>query len=125
MHSELKVPQLNLLNKFHGRNLVIMLLMTWRSNILCHSASNFGSVWGTFIAGNPKWPQCNFVEITLWYGCSPVNLLHILRTPFYKNISKGLLPSFKHLDSRSVKKKIDFMGFNRDLTYGVEKVRLL
>ena len=49
MHSELKVPQLNLLNKFHGRNLVIMLLMTWRSNILCHSASNFGSVWGTLL----------------------------------------------------------------------------
>ena len=26
--------------------------------------------------------QSNFIEITLWYGCSPVNLLHIFRTPF-------------------------------------------
>ena len=24
---------------------------------------------------------CNFIEITLWLGCSPVNLLHIFRTP--------------------------------------------
>ena len=26
-----------------------------------------------------------FIEITLRYGCSPVNLLHIFRTPFPKN----------------------------------------
>ena len=25
---------------------------------------------------------CNFIEITHWHGCSPVNLLHIFRTPF-------------------------------------------
>ena len=30
---------------------------------------------------------CNFIEITLRHGCSPVNLLHIFRTPFLKNIS--------------------------------------
>ena len=29
---------------------------------------------------------CNFIEITLRHGCSPVNLLHIFRTPFCKNI---------------------------------------
>ena len=29
---------------------------------------------------------CNFIEITLWHGCSPVNLLHIFRTPEYMNI---------------------------------------
>ena len=29
----------------------------------------------------------NFIEITLWHGSSPVNLLHILRTSFPKNIS--------------------------------------
>ena len=34
---------------------------------------------------------CNFIEITLPYGCSPVNLLHIFRTPFPKNTSGGLL----------------------------------
>ena len=26
---------------------------------------------------------CNFIEITLWHGCSPVNLLHIFRAPFF------------------------------------------
>ena len=34
---------------------------------------------------------CNFIEITLRHWCSPVNLLYILRTPFPKNTSKGLL----------------------------------
>ena len=33
---------------------------------------------------------CSFIEITLWYGCFPVNLLNIFKTPFYKNISGGL-----------------------------------
>ena len=40
---------------------------------------------------------CNFIKITLWHGCSPVNLLHIFRTPLLKNTSGGLLldlPSF-------------------------------
>ena len=27
-------------------------------------------------------PKCDFIEITLRHGCSPVNLLHIFRTPF-------------------------------------------
>ena len=35
--------------------------------------------------------QSNFTEITLRHGCSPVNLLHIFRTPFPKNTSRGLL----------------------------------
>ena len=35
--------------------------------------------------------QCHFIEITLWHGCSPVNLLHIFRTPFPKNTSGGQL----------------------------------
>ena len=33
---------------------------------------------------------CNFIDIALRYGCSPVNLLHIFRTPFLKSTS-GLL----------------------------------
>ena len=39
------------------------------------------------IAFQLNWKHtCNFIEITLWHGCSPVNLLHIsehllLRTP--------------------------------------------
>ena len=32
---------------------------------------------------------CNI--IALWHVCSPVNLLHIFRTPSYKNIYGGLL----------------------------------
>ena len=32
----------------------------------------------------------DFVEITLWHGCSPVNLLHIFRIPYPKNTSGGL-----------------------------------
>ena len=35
--------------------------------------------------------QCNFIEITLRHGCSPVNFPHIFRTPFPTNISGGLL----------------------------------
>ena len=31
-----------------------------------------------------------FIEITLRRGFSPVNLLHISRTPFYKETSGGL-----------------------------------
>ena len=33
----------------------------------------------------------NFIEIALRHGCSPVNLLHIFRTPFVKNTSGWLL----------------------------------
>ena len=35
--------------------------------------------------------QSNFIEITLRHVCSPVNLLHIFRTPFYKSIYGALL----------------------------------
>ena len=31
--------------------------------------------------------QSNFLEITPRHGCSPLNLLHICRTPFTKNTS--------------------------------------
>ena len=34
---------------------------------------------------------CKFIEIALWHGCSPVNLLHIFRTLFLKNTSWWLL----------------------------------
>ena len=35
--------------------------------------------------------QSKFIKITLWHGCSLVNLLHILRTLFSKNTSGQLL----------------------------------
>ena len=34
---------------------------------------------------------CNFIDIVLRHGCSPVNLLHIFRTPFLQNTSGWLL----------------------------------
>ena len=41
----------------------------------------------------------NFIEFALRYGCSPVDLLHILRSPFSKNSSGQLLLIF---DSRKM-----------------------
>ena len=35
--------------------------------------------------------HCNFTEITLQHGHSPVNMLHTFRTPFVKNTSEWLL----------------------------------
>ena len=34
---------------------------------------------------------CTFLEIAVWHGCSPVNLLRIFRTHFPKNTSERLL----------------------------------
>ena len=34
---------------------------------------------------------CNFIEIALWHGCPPVNLLHIFETSFPKNTAGRLL----------------------------------
>ena len=34
--------------------------------------------------------QSNFIEIALRHGCSPVSLLHIFRTRFSQNASRGL-----------------------------------
>ena len=36
-------------------------------------------------------PKGDFNEIALWYGWSPVNVLHIFKTPFLKNTPGGLL----------------------------------
>ena len=33
----------------------------------------------------------NFIEITPWHACSPVNLLHIFRASFPRNTSGGML----------------------------------
>ena len=38
--------------------------------------------------------QSKFIEITIRHGCSPVNLLHIFRTPFPENTSEGMLLVF-------------------------------
>ena len=36
------------------------------------------------------------IDITLWHGCSPVNLLNIFRTPFSKNTSGWLFLMIFH-----------------------------
>ena len=49
-----------------------------------------------FIREQPYWSVIsikllyNFIEIALWHGCSPVNLLHISRTPFLQNTTEHL-----------------------------------
>ena len=43
-------------------------------------------------------PKCDFNKVVL-NGCSPVNLLHIFRKPFYKNTYGGLLDTDKVLNT--------------------------
>ena len=50
--------------------------------------------------------QSNFIEIALRHGCSPVNLLHIFRTPFPKNTPGWLLLSIPNSFGRKVDKEI-------------------
>ena len=46
----------------------------------------------------PKRDFNKVAEITLRHGCSPVNLLHIFRTPFIKNTSGQLLLKLVNYD---------------------------
>ena len=67
--------------------------------------------------------QSNFIEIAPRHGCSPVNLLHIFRTPFFKNTSgclllfiyKGLLVQDANLmlfiKIKKVKKNLEWKTF--------------
>ena len=54
-------------------------------------------IFSKFTVEHPCWSVisirllCNFIEIALGHQCYPVNLLHIFRTPFYKNTFEGLL----------------------------------
>ena len=54
-------------------------------------------IWSKFTGEHPCQSvisvklQSNFLEITLRHGCSPVNLLHIFKTPFPKNSSERQL----------------------------------
>ena len=49
--------------------------------------------------------NCNFIQITLRYGFSPANLLHIFRTPFPRNTFGWLLlfPLFIEIYGRACK----------------------
>ena len=54
-------------------------------------------IWSKFTGQHPCWSafsiklQSNFIEMSLWHWCSPVNLLYIFGTHFPKNTS-GRLP---------------------------------
>ena len=60
--------------------------------------------------------QSNFIEIALRHRCSPVNLLHIFRTPFPKNTSGWLQVKYSKV---SHPKKIYFRSYNK---FGVSNV---
>ena len=48
--------------------------------------------------------QSNFIEIALRHGCSPVNLLHIFKTPFPRNTSGWLLLIFSRRGDKVTQK---------------------
>ena len=67
-----------------------------------------------------KWKLiCNFIEVSLWHGCSPVNWLHIFRTPFPKNTYGGLLVPIIELYSlnatrkESIRTNVIFRGYRK------------
>ena len=64
---------------------------------------------------------CNFIEIALRHGCSPVNLLHIFRTLFPRNTSGWLLLETPMKSSDFDFDNVDKMYYNchRSLSYGV------
>ena len=40
---------------------------------------------------------CNFIEITLLHGCSPVNLLHIFRTYLRTTASEYVIKAWQYM----------------------------
>ena len=74
---------LNMCIKFTGENLC-------RSGISIKLQSKFTEEHPCRIGISIKL-QSNFTEIALRHGCSPVNLLHISKIPFYKNTCEWLL----------------------------------
>ena len=64
----------------------------------------------------------NFIEITLWHRCSPVNLLHIFRTPFTKNTSGRLLLIITNLTIRTNKLNFFRTGKNVDSRFSSVRV---
>ena len=53
--------------------------------------------------------RCNFIEIVLWHGCSPVNLLHIFRTPFRKNTSEWLLLTYSNSKTERLERGVKYV----------------
>ena len=49
------------------------------------------NMWSKFTEEHLRRNALHFIETALRHGCSPVNLVHIFRIPFYKNTSGVLL----------------------------------
>ena len=62
---------------------------------------------------------CNFIEIPLRHGCSPVNLLHIFRIPFTKKTSGRLL---LHSEPCQTSKKNFFRNVCKVVNYFCKKL---
>ena len=61
-------------------------------SITVSGAKHLGAVIGRVRSSHPEvFLGKGVLKITLRHGCSPVNLLHIFRTPFSKNTSGRLL----------------------------------
>ena len=59
--------------------------------------------------------QSNFIENALQHGYSPVNLLHIFGTPFYKNQYEGLFLTERYQwyeEGQSMTDKQGKLGFS-------------
>ena len=52
--------------------------------LICYRVKNTSNLLNNY---NKESLETNFIEIALWHGCSPANLLYIFRTPFPKNTS--------------------------------------
>ena len=69
---------------------------------------NVLKICSKFTGENPCWSvisiklQSHFIEIAPRHGCSPVNLLHVFRTPFPKNTSwrRRLINFFENIFSK-------------------------
>ena len=67
---------------------------------------------------------CDFIEITLRHGRSPVNLLHIFKTPFLKNTSgRVLLPL--HIKQQLTGEPIVLQIINTRFMFSYREIRIL
>ena len=72
----------------HFNRISILEVFFWKDVLkICNKFTGEHPCWSAI----SKKLQSIFFEITLQHGCSPVNLLHIFRTPFPKNTYERLL----------------------------------
>ena len=78
-------------------------------------------IWSKFTGEHRCWSVisikllCNFIESTLRHGYSPVNLFHIFRAPFLKNISGWLLLKY------ALQKKLNEILYGKIWLFGVSR----